>query len=135
MSDNESTKISDDREGETQYITEALYHLCKSDELSITSLQETINNPLLLTDYSYDRQSLCYVFHQACKNKNVTLEIIEVLLHYINNVRGFPNVAQVLSSEFSNYDGDNDSIKLTRNMMMLFDVCVWILYIYTRDRE
>jgi len=60
MSDDKSSNIGDDDEGgegetQTQYITEALYHLCKSDELSITSLQETINNPLLSTDCNYDK--------------------------------------------------------------------------------
>jgi len=111
MSDNSADDERGEGETHTQYITEVLYELCKSDELSIKSLQETINNPLIRTDYNYDKQSLRYVFHQACDNENVTLEIIELLLHYINNVRGFPNVAQVVSNEFAALvDGDTDSM-------------------------
>jgi len=113
MSDNESTKTSDgDREGEVPSIAEALFDLCTSDELSITTLHETINNPGLSANYknsfnsSYGmhKDKASFIFHYACMNKNVTLEIIEFLLS--NSIKCFPDAAQVLSTEFATRQGD-----------------------------
>jgi len=121
MSDNESTKTSDDREKEVpSTIIEALFDLCTSDELSITALHKTINNPGLSANYknsfnsSYDadnRDKALFVVHYACMNKNVTLEIIEFLLN--NDIRSFPNAAQVLSTEFLTRQGDETSTSET----------------------
>jgi len=101
MSDSESTNTSDNNEREPpSTIIEALLYLCISDELSITTLKETINRPGLSPvyngryDYKRDPDKTLSVFHHACYNKNVTLEIIQFLLN--NNIRSFPDAAQTL---------------------------------------
>jgi len=122
MSDSGSTNTRDgDREGEViPSIAEALFDLCTSDELSITALHETINNPGLSANYknsfnrsydTYNRDKTLSVLHHACYNKNVTLEIIEFLLN--NGVKCFPDAAQVLSTEFLTRQGDETSISET----------------------
>jgi len=114
MSDSGSTNTRDgDREGEViPSIAEALFDLCTSDELSITTLKETVNNPGLSTNYknSFNRSygmykdKALFIVHYACMNKNVTLEIIEFLLN--NSIKCFPDAAQVLSTEFATRQGD-----------------------------
>jgi len=73
MSGSESSNTSDDddREVPTKSIVAALYDLCKSDELSITTLRETINQPGLMSpiygesyyDHKYDPDKTLFVFH------------------------------------------------------------------------
>ena len=52
----------------------ALYDLCKSNNLSLGALQETIN---LLGPRLSSQNQFC--FHWACNNKKVTLEIVQLL--------------------------------------------------------
>ena len=120
MSDNESPNTGDDRGGEViPSIAEALFDLCTSDELSITALHETINNPGLSNyktsfNRSYDkyyRDKSLFVVHYACMNENVTLEIIEFLLN--NNIKSFPDAAQTLCTEFATLQRDETSISET----------------------
>ena len=51
-----------------------LYDLCKSDNLSFDALQEKIN---LLGPHVSSQNQSC--LHEACKNKNVTLGIVQLL--------------------------------------------------------
>jgi len=108
MSDNKSTNIDGDEDGDAQYIINALFDLCLSDELSITTLRETMK-PLhpdnAQCDYKRDPEKTLFVFHHACMNKNVTVEIIEFLLN--NSIICFSDAAQVLCTEFSPYQGDD----------------------------
>ena len=71
----------------------AFLELCVSDKLSITSLQKTINRPGLIPINNH--QETLFAFHHVCHNKNVTMEIIELLLEH------FPDSARVLCSEFA----------------------------------
>jgi len=118
MSDSEPTNTSDgNNESEPpSTITEALLYLCKSDELSIATLKETINNPGLSPvyngryDYKHDPDKTLFVFHHACENKNVTLEIIKFLLD--NSIKCFPNAPQTLGIGFASWQGDEDNSAL-----------------------
>ena len=112
MSDSESTNASggdgnNEREPPSTII-EALLYLCISDELSITTLHETVNNPELspiyngIYDNKYDPDKTLFVVHHACDNKNVTLEIIQFLLQ--NSIKCFPDAAQTSCTEFAKYD-------------------------------
>ena len=112
MSDSESSDTSNyNKEREPpSTIVEALFYLCISDELSITTLKETINRPGLSPvyngnyDHLYDLEKTLFVVHHACNNKNVTLEIIEFLLN--NNIKSFPNASRTLCTDFSNPNDD-----------------------------
>jgi len=108
MSDSESTNTSgDNKEREPpSTLIEALFYLCISDELSITTLKETINRPGLSPvfngnnyDHLYDPEKTLFIVHHACNNENVTLEIIEFLLN--NNIKSFPN-----ATDFANPNDD-----------------------------
>ena len=119
MSDGESSITSNNNKEREPPATiiEALLYLCKSDELSITSLRDTINRPGLSHiyngpyDHKHDPDKTLFVVHYACMNENVTLEIIEFLLN--NNIKSFPDAAQVLSTEFLTRQGDETSISET----------------------
>ena len=65
-----------------------LLELCASNNLSLVALQETINT---LGPRLSQQNQLC--FHQACANKNVTLEIVQ-LLHSI-----WPDVIRLRDDE------------------------------------
>ena len=119
MSDSESynTSNNNNESDAPSTIIEALLKLCKSDELSIASLRDTINRPGLSHiyngpyDHKHDPDKTLFVVHYACMNENVTLEIIEFLLN--NNIKSFPDAAQVLSTEFLTRQGDETSISET----------------------
>ena len=55
-----------------------LYDLCASNNLSFDALQETINR---LGPRVSSQNPLC--FHQACYNKNATLEIVQLLYNIL----------------------------------------------------
>jgi len=85
--------------------------------LTITSLQEAINQPGLSANYDgpydhkYDLDKTLFVFHHACNNENVTLEIIKFLLN--NNIRSFPDSPRSLCTAFATLENDETSISET----------------------
>ena len=58
-----------------------LLELCGSDDLSLVTLQEMINT---LGPRASSQSQLC--FHKACMNKNVTLEIVQLLYNILPGV-------------------------------------------------
>ena len=70
-----------------------LEELCTSDELSIDALQKKLNQYKSLIINNADQPiHNCVLFHQACMNKNVSLDIIQELLVY------FPNAVETLGA-------------------------------------
>jgi len=69
-----------------------LEELCTSDKLSIDELQNMLNKYKSLIINNADQHHSSVLFHQACMNKNVTLDIIQELLIY------FPNAVETLGA-------------------------------------
>ena len=79
-----------------------LEELCTSDKLSIDELQKKLNQYKSLIINNADQHHNSVLFHQACMNKNVTLDIIQELLIY------FPNAVKTLGAFSSPGIVDND---------------------------
>ena len=73
---------------------EQLDEYCRSDELSLTVLREKISQLSTTGLISKDAYNKHPFLHSICENRNVTLEMVECILH------SFPGVAAV------NMDGD-----------------------------
>ena len=81
-----------------------LEDLCTSDKLSIDALQNKLNRYKSWIINNADQLHNSVLFHQACMNKNITLEIIQELLVY------FPNAVETLGTYSSLGIVDNDEL-------------------------
>ena len=87
----------DDGNNSLDQAIEELEDLCRSDELSLNSLQELVDK--LPQELFTSTLSDSYFLQAACGNKRVTPEILQYLFQH------FPGVASVSTDETANFDG------------------------------
>jgi len=84
-------------------VLEDLCNLCRSDDLSLPTLQEELNKLDQLRPFPEDYEDWCLssrpFFHYLCLSKNITMDMVEYVLDK------FPEVAGISSEDEAEYDG------------------------------